>query len=106
MTIVVAIVTALALPVSQLRTRYVTTTCCCPDPSHCHCPDHKPGDSGVPAMRACHKEAHEIVSPVPPAIDVPEVAVAPAEPRVTVAIASPIPAPHAAPAPRRPDAPS
>lgn len=39
-TVGVALIVALAMPVSQLRTMSVVKACCCPDPSNCHCPDH------------------------------------------------------------------
>ncbi|MEO8552157.1 MAG: hypothetical protein ABI678_19400, partial [Kofleriaceae bacterium] len=54
-TVWVAIVVALALPVSQLRT--VTTVnekCCCPDPASCHCPPHSKDAPGCPQMKTCH----------------------------------------------------
>jgi hypothetical protein len=105
-TMVVAIVVALSVPISQLRTVAVVTTCCCPDPSHCHCPDHKPDHSKDSTLRACHRTQQEAVAPQLPAFAPPEVAIASAPAVVAVAIAAPIAAPHPAPAPRRPDAPS
>lgn len=106
-TIVVAIVVALAMPVSQLRTFAVQTTCCCPDPSHCHCPDHDPSHGGKGgSMRACHKTSHEVVSPDAPAVAIPEVVIATESPRALPRVAWMIAEPHAAPAPVRPDAPS
>jgi hypothetical protein len=106
-TIVVAIVVALAVPVSQLRTFSIVASCCCPDPSHCHCPDHDAGkgdDRG--SMRACHKTSHEVVSPDAPAVAMPQLAIATEAPRATPRVAWMIAEPHAAPAPARPDAPS
>jgi hypothetical protein len=105
-TMLVAIVVALSVPISQLRTVAVVTKCCCPDPAHCHCPDHKPDHSTEPTLRACHRTQQEAVAPQLPAFAAPEVAIATTSARVTVAIASPIAAPHPAPAARRPDAPS
>jgi hypothetical protein len=106
-TIMVAIVVALAVPVSQLRTRTVVKTwCCCPDPSHCHCPDHKVDRSTQPKLRACHDDSHVVVAPVLPVFEAPELAIDVAPQRALVAIAPAIDAPHPAPAPRRPDAPS
>jgi hypothetical protein len=102
----VAIVVALAVPVSQLRTRYIATTCCCPDPSRCHCPDHKADQSKTPAIRACHKESHEIVSPQPPPIATPIIALA-IEPARAITIPFPtLSNPHRAPAPDDPYGPS
>jgi hypothetical protein len=105
-TILVAIVCALAVPVTQLRTMSRITTCCCPDPSHCHCPDHEPDQPGTPSMRSCHRTSHDFVAPVLPAFtEPPAIALAPAERAVTL-VAAALPAPHAAPIPARPDAPS
>jgi hypothetical protein len=105
-TIVVAIVVALAVPVSQLRTMAVVKTCCCPDPTHCHCPDHKADSSPQPSMRACHNTERVIVSPELPAFRAPVIAIAAAAAVPVRAPAHAIPAPHPAPPPTRPDAPS
>lgn len=106
-TVWVAIVVALALPVSQLRT--VTTIaekCCCPDPANCHCPPHGKDAPGCPQMKSCHRVEHDVVAPQLPAFAAPAVAIAPA-PVAIVAIAAPLlAAPHASPIARRPDAPS
>jgi hypothetical protein len=102
----VAIVVALAVPVSQLRTISIIKTCCCPDPAHCHCPDHQAGPSSQPSIRACHKTERAVVAPEAPAFRAPAVAVALVP---VIAILVPehaIPAPHPAPPPTRPDAPS
>jgi hypothetical protein len=105
-TMVVAIVLAICVPVSQLHTVATRVECCCPDPDHCKCPDHQPDDAGQPTMRACHKTQHTFVSPVLPAFVAPAVAVELVrEPVATVAVFT-HGAPHPAPAPRRPDAPS
>ncbi len=94
---VAAIVVALAVPVSELRTISITATCCCPDSTKCHCPDHKADPGGQSSMRACHRTRHEAVAPQLPSFSPPEVALAIAPPRVAyVAIAAP-PAPRAAP---------
>jgi len=106
-TILVAIVVALAVPVSQLRT--VTTIhekCCCPDPAHCHCPTSSTDPSGEPQLKNCHKVEHDVVAPELPAFASPAIADAPVVAQVVAVAAISIPAPHAAPAARRPDAPS
>jgi hypothetical protein len=105
-TVLVALAVALAVPVSQLRTISIIKSCCCPDPAHCHCPDHKPDPSSQPSMRACHNTERAVVAPQLPAFSAPvvEVAVAPVLSIGTLHHASP--APHAAPPPARPDAPS
>jgi hypothetical protein len=104
-TIVVAIIVALAVPVSQLRTVMIVKACCCPDPTNCHCPDHKTDPSSHPSLRECHNTERAIVAPEAPSFAAPAIAIdAP-----VVAIAAPphaIPAPHPAPPPTRPDAPS
>jgi hypothetical protein len=105
-TVVVAIVVAFAVPVSQLRTISIIKTCCCPDPSNCHCPDHKADLPSSPMMRACHNSERALIAPQLPAFHPPSVA-ARAIPAVAVAVISPLPlAPHPAPPPTRPDAPS
>ena len=105
-TILVAIVCAFAVPVSQLRTFSRIETCCCPDPSHCHCPDHKPNPAGTPTMGACHRQSHDFVAPVLPAFVTPAVVAVAFPERAITLVAAPLRTPHAAPAPRRPDAPS
>jgi hypothetical protein len=105
-TVVVAIIVALAVPVSQLRTIAIIKTCCCPDPSNCHCPDHKADSSQQPAMRACHNSERAIVAPELPVFGAPSITVAEA-PVVAVALVTPaLRAPHPAPPPTRPDSPS
>lgn len=66
-TVIVAIVVALSVPVSQLRTVSTVVSCCCPDPAHCHCPDHKPDHNKTPSVRACHKTQQVTVAPQAPA---------------------------------------
>lgn len=105
-TVGVAFLVALAVPVSQLRTITVIRQCCCPDPSNCHCPDHKADPSGAASMRACHNTERAVISPQAPVFDPPAVAVAPVTLAVAVVIAPSLPAPHAAPPPTRPAAPS
>ena len=105
-TIVVAIVVALAVPVSQLRTIAIVKSCCCPDPTNCHCPDHKTDSPQQPSMRACHNSERAIVAPQLPSFAPPAIAFALA-PAVAIApVAHAYPAPHAAPPPTRPAAPS
>lgn len=104
--IAVAIAVALAVPVSQLRTIAIVKTCCCPDPSHCHCPDHKTDPSPQPSMRACHSTQHAIAAPQLPSFASPMVAVAADPPVAVAAVEHAIHAPHSAPPPARPDAPS
>lgn len=105
-TIAVAIVLALGVPVSQLRTVSTRSECCCPDPERCKCPDHQGDESPQPTMRACHKTQQQFVSPVLPAFvpPTPELAFV-ARPSAALPVFV-LPAPHPAPAPRRPDAPS
>ena len=105
-TVIVALCVALAMPASQLRTRLVTETCCCPDPSHCHCPPEKPDPKGCPAMKPCHKVQHETVAPEAPSVVEPAVVATAAQPRVTVvAFVQPI-VPEPAPSPDEPYGPS
>jgi hypothetical protein len=105
-TFMVAVVVALAVPVSQLRTFAIIKSCCCPDPTNCHCPDHKTDPSQQPAMRACHNTQQTLVAPQLPAFAAPELADAPVPAAAIIALAPSIPDPHPAPPPIRPDAPS
>jgi hypothetical protein len=105
-TILVAIVCALTVPVGQLRTMSRITTCCCPDPSHCHCPDHKNDHSGKQQMRACHRSSHDFVAPVLPEFTQPPVIALAPPARAITFVAAPLRTPHAPPVPARPDAPS
>jgi hypothetical protein len=106
-TIMVAIVVALAVPVSQLRTvTTVSERCCCPDPAHCHCPTHSSDPTGEPQLKSCHKVSHDVLAPQLPAFSSPVIADAPVAARIVAIAVTSIPAPHAPPASRRPDAPS
>ena len=105
-TAMVAIAVAIVVPVSQLHTVSIVKSCCCPDPSNCHCPDHKPDGSTQPSLRACHNTERVMVAPEAPVFAPPAAAPAPA-PAIAAAVIDPaIPAPHRAPPPQRPDAPS
>jgi hypothetical protein len=106
--LIIAILCALAVPTAQLRMVSTITTCCCPDPHHCHCPDHKatPGQHDA-SMRACHRQTHEFVSPLAPVFTPAAELVALAPPdRALPLVAAPLRSPHAPPALPRPDAPS
>jgi hypothetical protein len=105
-TAMVAIVVALAVPVSQLRIVSVVKACCCPDPAQCRCPDHKADPSAPPSMRACHQTERVSVTPQMPAFHPPVVAVVMAPAVARTAVDHVMPAPHPAPPPLRPDAPS
>jgi hypothetical protein len=105
-TVMVAIVVAFAVPVSQLRAVSIIKTCCCPDPAFCHCPDHKSDPSPQPTMRACHNSERAVVAPELPAFAAPEIPVELAVFVRPVAIEHVLADPHPAPPPARPDAPS
>ncbi len=102
----VAVVVALALPVSQLRAVAIFESCCCPDPAYCQCPDHAPESSSQPAMRACDTSERVVVAPQLPAFHAPAIVVAAAPAVVAIVLDHAIVAPHEAPPPTRPDAPS
>lgn len=102
----VALVLALAIPVSQLRTARVEQSCCCPNPARCHCPDHDPSKPTQPQLRACHQTTHITVAPTLPAFAAPAVAEVSAPVVEIVAVVLASQSPHAAPSPARPDAPS
>jgi hypothetical protein len=106
-TFVVAIVVALAVPISQLRTVDIVKSCCCPDPARCHCPDHQPGDdSDQPGMRACHQSQQVTIAPQLPSFVAPATIVNDAPMRVVAVASIALPEPHPAPSPARPAAPS
>lgn len=104
--ILLALAVALSVPTSQLRTISIVTTCCCPDPAKCHCPDHKADLDGVPSIRACHKTSHETVAPQLPSFSPPEVAIAIPAPHVAPGIVNAPSLPHEAPVPDEPYGPS
>lgn len=106
-TVWVAIVVALALPVSQLRTvTTITEKCCCPDPSHCKCPPPDPNAPACPQMKNCHRVSHDVVAPQLPAFASPVIAIVEQPATVIALVATPLAAPHARPLARRPEAPS
>jgi hypothetical protein len=103
--LMVAICVALAVPVSQVRLVTTVTSCCCPDPAHCHCPPEKP-DPATPTMKPCHHKSQDIVSPSAPLfVDGAIEATSDVRPVIEVAIELPSDR-HDTPDPRRPDAPS
>jgi len=105
-TFLIAILLALGVPFATLHTDHERVTCCCPDPDHCMCPDHKPDKSGQPHMQTCHRQLVD-------GVDAQLATFVPAAPTV-IADAAPhalvveyvLPSPHASPSLRRPDAPS
>jgi hypothetical protein len=105
-TAMVAIIVAFAVPVSQLRVVSFIKSCCCPDPSDCHCPDNQGDTSSQPTMRPCHNSERAVVAPQLPAFDPPVIAIAEVPAVVVREILPPLPVPHSAPPPIRPDAPS
>jgi hypothetical protein len=105
-TIVVAMLVALTVPVAQLTTVSIVETCCCPDPANCHCPHDKPDTSSCPTMRPCHRQMQIGVAPTLPGFQAPAlVAIAPVVAMIEL-IHRDMPAPHASPVAKRPDAPS
>lgn len=105
-TIVVAMLVAFAVPVSQLRTFTMVSRCCCPDPTDCHCPPSPCDDGKHDAMKRCHNSIADVVASATPAFVPAPLVVRAAPQRVAMLIPAPIARPHAAPAPTRPDAPS
>jgi hypothetical protein len=104
-TVLVAIVVAFTVPVSQLRTVTVIMTCCCPDPEQCHCPDHEPDHGSQPTFKQCHKSADTFESAAAPSVAIAvrtELAVV----RAAVRLYHVLPAPHESPILERPPGPS
>ncbi len=99
---------ALAMPVSQIRTVSIVARCCCPDPAKCHCPDHSTDSDRPPTLRPCYRSEHVVVvvaaaplATAPPAIECTDLAG-----QASRVIFDEPKAPHAAPSPTRPAAPS
>ena len=103
---IVALLLALTVPVSQLRTVMIEKTCCCPDPASCHCPDGGDGKSDQPQLEACHQDVQAHVAPVLPAFTAPITAATPVAPVGAAAFVHVLPTPHAPPPPPRPAGPS
>lgn len=104
--ILVILVAIAALPVSQLRTIAQVVTCCCPDASRCHCPDHQPNHSGTAKLEKCHKSSHTIESAAPDNVVPPPPPSVGEPPRIALGFAHDLPSAHAPPAPARPPGPS
>ena len=105
-TTLVAVVVALAVPVSQLRMVSVVHHCCCPDPDDCHCPKPDADHSNQPSMRTCHGTTDLLVAPQTPSFTEPVVAIVDRPATVAAAPSLPLMSPHDPPPPTRPDAPS
>ena|GEM_PF-1746828 len=104
-TVVVAIVVAVAVPVSQLRTVAVILSCCCPDPDHCSCPDHETDHGSTPTIKQCHKSADTFESAVAPSVAIAtRLELVPV--RAAIVLHHALPAPHASPLLERPRGPS
>jgi hypothetical protein len=103
--IAVAFALVVVLPVSQLRLVSMIVECCCPDPDHCQCPDHKSGDSPHATLEPCHRTVTTIESASAPSFaPVAVVELVPA--RALVATHHAHATPHEPPTPERPSAPS
>ena len=104
-TVVVAIVVAVTVPVSQLRTVAVITSCCCPDPDHCSCPDPDTDHGDQSTIKQCHKSAETLESAVAPSVAIAtRLELVPV--RAAVELHHALPAPHASPILERPRGPS
>ena len=106
LTIVAVVATALAVPISQLRTVQEIKSCCCPDPNKCHCPKDKKHDDRYPSINVCHDTSRVVIAPESPAFDAPATHESSLVELVTPGPMLMIEMPHPAPAPQRPDAPS
>ena len=106
MTVLVAILLALGVPFAQLQVSGDRVTCCCPDPDHCKCPDHKADPSAQTQMGTCHKSEVKSVRAQLAAFVAPAaIAISGPAPR-PMSIVHVLTAPHAAPVLKRPAAPS
>jgi hypothetical protein len=105
-TTILAIVVAVIVPVSSLKLVGTVATCCCPDPSDCHCPHDKQPSDQSPAMRTCHRVDTTFVTPDLPGFEPAHHEPATAPARVVASVSFAIDPPHAAPSLERPAAPS
>jgi hypothetical protein len=105
-TFLLAILLALGVPFATLHTEQHRVTCCCPDPDHCVCPDHKPDKSGQPRMQTCHRQTVDGIAAELAAFEAPPLAELPIPSPRTAEVAYALPSPHAPPSLRQPDAPS
>lgn len=103
---IVALLLALTVPVSQLRTVTIETSCCCPDPATCHCPDHGETKPDQAQLKACHQTTKAHVAPTLPAFAAPATVELPVQIAAPARVAVAHPPPHESPPPSRPDAPS
>lgn len=104
--VTVAILVAFALPLGGVQTQRVELHCCCPSLARCKCPTHDARPATQTTMEKCHRTIESfstapIPAFVPPRFAMVDVAVI----RLAV-VHVPLADPHAAPPPRRPDAPS
>jgi hypothetical protein len=104
--VLVAIIAAISVPVASLRVVSTMASCCCPQPSDCHCPDEAKHHDDRPAMRTCHRTEVTAVTPELAAFEPPRAADPSAPLRPTTAVVHAISQPHAPPALARPAAPS
>jgi hypothetical protein len=105
--LLVALVVTVASPIVRIVHASARVTCCCPDPTTCHCPDHQKGQGdGQDRMKACHGTSDPLTGSVFPDVATPaRVALAtwapPAPP-----VRFPQSSPHAPPDIERPRGPS
>ncbi len=102
--IAVAIMLSVIVPVAELRIADDQPTCCCPNPEMCKC-KHQ-GDPFAPSMRVCHGKPTNLVRAELPAFVPPLVIAVERTEQPILEVMAALPAPHAEPTPRRPDAPS
>jgi hypothetical protein len=103
---IVMCLVAIAVPVAQLTTVSTRTSCCCPNPARCHCPDHKSEPSNNTTLQACHRTTHHSVATQLPSVTAPDIAVVEAPDLIATAAIRILPTPHDEPAPIEPAGPS
>ena len=104
--LIVGVLVMLAVPVSQLRLVSIRVECCCPDPDHCKCPDHRKSQVDDTKIEPCHKSRDVIASGTTDTFPVPEITVIDAPAVEVASVELPTSEPHEPPSPKRPRGPS
>jgi hypothetical protein len=70
--LLVTLIVSVASPIVRLVHASTRVTCCCPDPTTCHCPDHEEGEGdGQDRIKACHGTSDPLTSSVFPDVVTP-----------------------------------
>lgn len=103
----VALLVTAASPIVRLVQASARVTCCCPDPTTCHCPDHQKSErDGQDRMKACRGTTDPLTGSVFVDVVAPGRLALVVEPPPVVPVRVPLTSPHAPPDRERPRGPS